>query len=75
MEIADRLDMDKLVAAHNAVASERNKYARQNDQLHRILLRHFRMKKLTRAYSPDNPETIADTFEQYQQALEQLDTV
>lgn len=75
MEIADRLDMDKLVAAHNAVCAERNKEARKNDQLHRILLRHFRMKKLARAYSPDNPDTIAETFEQYQQELDQLDKV
>lgn len=73
IELADRIDRDKLVAAHNAVFPE--KVSRMNELLSRTLLKHFRLKKVYRAYIADNPDTIEEMSERYSNSLDQLDTV
>lgn len=75
IELADRIDRDKLVAAHNAVFFEKLKVTRKNELLSRTLLKHFRLKKVYRAYSEDNPNTFDEMFERYTHSLDQLDTV
>lgn len=75
IELADRIDRDKLVAAHNAVFAEKQKLTRKNDLLSRTLLKHFRQKKVDRAYIADNLDTIDEMSERYLNSLDQLDKV
>lgn len=73
--MADRLDMDQLISAYRDINIEKIDVDKKNELLNRNLLKHFRMKKVFRAYNPDNPELVADLFKKYREALDRLDEV
>lgn len=73
--MAERLDITQLIATYRALSMEKSEVDKKNDLLNRNLLKHFRLKKVFRAYNPDNPEMVADLFKKYRDALDRLDEV
>lgn len=75
IELSELIDGDKLRAAHVSMQTKRMAILRKNELLKRSLLKHFRIKKVYRAYSPDNPEQVTELYERYRDRLSQLDEV
>lgn len=73
--MAERLDITQLIAAYRAINLEKSEVDKKNELLNRNLLKHFRMKKVFRAYNPENPDLVPELFKKYREALDRLDEV
>lgn len=73
--LADRLDSGQLLAAYQTLTREKVEIDRKNELLNRNLLKHFRLKKVYRAYNPDNQDQVPELFKKYREALDRLDEV
>lgn len=73
--MCERLDISQLIASYRTISQEKTEVDKKNELLNRNLLKHFRMKKVFRAYNPDNPDLVPELFKKYREALDRLDEV
>lgn len=73
--MADRVDRNKLISAHLKIQLQRRETVRKNELLKRNLLKHYRIKKVYRAYNLDNPELVGELYVKYREGLDRLDTI